>query len=714
MNKPNAYIYLNSGRRELMLPLLILLMISSISCGNRQVQDEIALHQFFAESIKQQDCGGMKSEEFFARNLLANPYTEARQWSAIALGRMASRKALPPLYQSLRTGNVAVRAASAFAIGEIEDRERLENGSAYSDPSTIAELMRRLDDPAIVVRNRAVEALGRIGSRTEIAEIIRHMERSDSSRLDDRAYLEFSISALARLKDPAASPSLEKLAGSGNPEIRSRALDALIQIQSKTAASLFVKNLDNPDPDVRFFAAQGLGLVGDPRLAALLLPLLPPRQAQASNVIPLSLRGSALHALGDIKDPSAIPSIEAALSADPIDSAHPDQLNFAIEAADTLGRMGAQEGEPALRMLLKLSNPVADHALISLAKILKGNSDRFFSLADRNRFATTSTTAWVQAMGELGGPGAVQELNRMLTNVLERSSSSETLPAILTALSKVESPGLQNILAPFFDSHDAALLRASIDAYRPKAGMKEPWAPIVRALESSAAIGDIEARLNILSRLEPWIREKQVQQALQPYLRDSDFDMRRTCAAMLRKAGVTDVPEDSFSNRSLPDGFCMWLAVNRKNSTIAIVETNRGTMEIELFREDAPITVANFVETAISGGYDGMELTQEPQKRLVEGTVSRARQGSARRILREVNMRPFERGSVGMTIAGRHSDTGRFFISLGPQPYFDGIQTCFGRVVGGVQVADRIATGDRIQHISIKETISFLDYRRYQ
>jgi cyclophilin family peptidyl-prolyl cis-trans isomerase/HEAT repeat protein len=713
MNRPNGYIFSKIGHCELMLPFLILLLIPSISCGDRKVRNEIARHQFFAESLKRQYCGGMQSEEFFARNLLANPYTEVRQWSAIALGRIASRKSLLPLYQSLRTGDAAVRAASAFAIGEIEERAGTENRLGDSDFSAATELTRLLDDPALLVRRRAVEALGKIGSYKEASEIIRRLEYSDSNQPETRAYLESSITALARIKDPAASPSLAKLAGSEDPVIRWRALDALIQNQSKSADSLFVKNLDNPDPDVRIYAARGLGLVGDPRLAALLLPLLPPRQAQSSDSIPLTLRCAALQALGEIKNPSAIPSIEAALSAEPIDPAHPDQMNFAMEAADTLGRMGAREGEQAILMLLKLPSPVADHALVSLAKILKGNSDRFFSLVDRSRFAATSNIAWARAMGELEDPGAMRDLNQMLVSVLERSSASETLPAILTALAKTESPGLQDILPPFFDSRDAALLRAAVAAYQPKAGAKTPWAPIVHAFESSSAISDIEARVDILSRLEPWIGERQVQQALQTCLLDPDCYMRRACAAMLRKAGVLDIRENSSSNRVLSDAIGMALAITRKNSTIAIVETNRGTLEIELFREDAPLTVANFVEMAKSEAYDEMELSQAPQERLVHGTLPRARQKSARSVNAEVNMRPFERGSIGMALAGGRSNTGRLFIALAPQPYLDGIQTCFGRVVSGMQVADRIVAGDRIKHISIKETITFLDYRRY-
>ena len=65
-----------------------------------------------------------------------------------------------------------------------------------------------------------------------------------------------------------------------------------------------------------------------------------------------------------------------------------------------------------------------------------------------------------------------------------------------------------------------------------------------------------------------------------------------------------------------------------------------------------------------------------------------------------------------MALSGSDSYTGSFFISLAPQPYLDGIQTCFGRVVSGMQAAERLAPGDRIERVSIKETIGVFDYHR--
>ena len=65
--------------------------------------------------------------------------------------------------------------------------------------------------------------------------------------------------------------------------------------------------------------------------------------------------------------------------------------------------------------------------------------------------------------------------------------------------------------------------------------------------------------------------------------------------------------------------------------------------------------------------------------------------------------RPFERGSVGMALAGKDTGGSQFFITLAPQPHLDGGFTCFGRVIAGMQVVDLLTPDDRIRSVTIEE-----------
>jgi peptidyl-prolyl cis-trans isomerase B (cyclophilin B) len=675
--------------------------------------------QYFAEISRREDMRWIGEDRFFEDNLLANPFPEVRQWCAIALGRIQSPQALPLLYKALHTGDAAVRAASAFAIGQIEDRKILEETSLPPDPQASVELIRLLDDSSIIVRMRAIEALGETGSHGEAAEIIRRIEHlTGSGSPVERAYMESAVAALARLKDPIAIPALETLAAAGDSDIQWRALDALAQLRSRDSEPLFVKQLQNPNPEVQSVAACGLGVTGGLDNAVLLLPLLAPRGSDAAKINPLKVRLCALHALGTLKDPEAIPFIQTAIASEPLDSAHPDQRSFAVQAAVEVGNIGAREGEDVLIPLLNSPGPAANNAVIALAKIHRENPKRFFQVIDGSGFNRRDAgAAWASAMAELGGADAVHELSRMLAramgsiNVPER----EILDDILSALAGIGTPESQEILTQILSSRDCALLSAAVAAYRPKIDTEAPWAPVARAFAACETSSDIGAKIRILSSLKPWIKEPEVQKTLWTGTKDGERSVRLISAGLLRQAGVAGIAENpGLQNSAISKDVGYALAAYRKNITIARIETTRGTIEISLFREDAPVTSERFATLANEGIYDGMEFSLPAPFQAIEGEIPGNRIKLRRIINSEINMRPFERGSVGMKLASGGSDTGGFFIAFAPQPYLDGVNTCFGRVISGMQVADRLVPGDRIRRITIVETVNFHDYQRYK
>jgi peptidyl-prolyl cis-trans isomerase B (cyclophilin B) len=399
-------------------PLLILSLLPALACGRYRARHELERDECFARIIQRVDRRSMGEDSLFENNLLANPYPEVRERCAVALGQIGSPRGLPLLFRAVHTGDTAVRAASAFAIGQIEDRERLINSNLEPDPQATKELLFLLRDPSLTVQMRAIEALGKTGSHPEATEIVQRLERFPyRGSVADRAYIGFGITALARLKDPVALPELERLANADNSEIRSRASEALA----------ILTNAAVPPPPT------AAGEIGDQRV----------------------------------------------------------HLTSASDAA---------------------------------------------SLA---------------------------------------------------------------------------------------------------------------------------------------------------------------------------------LAVSRRNSTIAVVQTTRGTIEIELFRKDSPLTVANFVLRAIRGNYSGFVFDQVVPGQKIEGKISASQSSFNLSPQGEINLRPFERGSVGLSFADENSPSGRFFIALAPQPYLDGIDTCFGRVISGIQIADRLSTGDRILSIYIEDTVDIGDRIRY-
>ncbi len=398
--------------------LSIIVSLSLSACSRLKAKKELQLNAYFAEILKREDRRELGEDSFLRDQLLGHPSPVVRQWCAIALGRIASPQALPWLYEATRDRYASVRAAAAFAIGQIEDRGLLHKQKRLPDPQARAQLVGLLDDTSLAVRTRAVEALGKIGGPSEAAEIVRRLEHFDYRRSPEwRTFVGYSIVAMARIKDPIAMPTLGKLAQSADEEIRQRAQDALARLQSGSE-----------------------GIHSKPVLAA---------QAEAS----------------------------------------------------------------------------------------------------------------------------------------------------------------------------------------------------------------------------------------------------------------------PFEHHRITDAMAYALAADRKNSTIAILETTRGIIEMELFREHASATTAYFVLQARGGRLDGMEFTRcSPSILSARKPDSVALSAPLRS---EINMIPFGRGSVGMALCEKNQGAPGFFIAITPQPYLDGIYTCFGRVISGMQVAEKMVSGDRINRIRIRETVSFHNRLKY-
>jgi len=712
---------ISSCFRGAFLAFPLALFLLPAGCGRRKLSsDELERNRLFAEILKREDRRTLGEDDFFPRNLHFSTHPEVRQWCAVALGRIGNRRALPWLYNALHSSYASVRAAAAFAVGEIEDRETLKEEFLRVDPRAASELVAALDDPSIQVRMRAVEALGKAGSPSDSVEIIRrlHALPYEGSPVE-QTYLRLAITALTRLRDPSAVPALEKLAESPDPEIQWRCANGLYGLRARKARSTFLRLLRSYNPDVRAHAARGAGICEAPDLADALIPLISLHDPDSGKPNSLGVRASAVEALGNLRNPGAIPAIRKALQEAPIVRANPEQVNFAVQAAAALGNIGAPEGKDALVPLTRIQGPAAVSAVIALAKLSRGNAT-FFDLVRLEDFTTEAARrAAAQALGEVGGPEAVRRLKLMLIQAAsERATAAEirAVPAAVEALARIGVEDLQTIVEPYLASHDGVILRAAIKAYKPPPRRKAPWKPLVEAYQRMAPGWDLEAKVSALSALQPWLSEQDVQAVLRSALGDRQRNARVAALSLLRKAGATDVPADPGPSESATtDITYSILAVSRQNRTVATLETERGNIEIELYREDAPLTTANFISLARGDFFNGLSFMRVVPYYVIQGGDPRndMEGGPGYTIRCEINMRAYEKGSVGMALSGKDTGGSQFFITLSPQPRLDGGFTCFGRVISGMQAAQSMTAGDKILKVRIEEDHTLFDYRRY-
>lgn len=148
---------------------------------------------------------------------------------------------------------------------------------------------------------------------------------------------------------------------------------------------------------------------------------------------------------------------------------------------------------------------------------------------------------------------------------------------------------------------------------------------------------------------------------------------------------------------------------------VVVTVENRGEFTLELWPQDAPNHVKNFLDLARKGFYDGQRVHRvepgfvvqfgDPQTRTLPLTDPRIGTGGPGYTIKaEFNRRPFERGVLGMARAQDPDSAGsQVYIMLGPAPHLNGKYTAFGRVTRGMDVVDRIAVGDRIARVRVVE-----------
>jgi cyclophilin family peptidyl-prolyl cis-trans isomerase len=135
--------------------------------------------------------------------------------------------------------------------------------------------------------------------------------------------------------------------------------------------------------------------------------------------------------------------------------------------------------------------------------------------------------------------------------------------------------------------------------------------------------------------------------------------------------------------------------------TSATLHTSRGAIELELFDDDAPTTVQNFVDLARKGFYDGVVFHRVIPDFMIQGgdPTGTGRGGPGYTFDDEINDHKVVRGALAMANAGPNTNGSQFFIvTTEAAPWLDGKHTVFGQVTTGMHVAEEISYLDVDAH----------------
>ena len=141
------------------------------------------------------------------------------------------------------------------------------------------------------------------------------------------------------------------------------------------------------------------------------------------------------------------------------------------------------------------------------------------------------------------------------------------------------------------------------------------------------------------------------------------------------------------------------------------MKTDAGQIKLEMFDQDAPNTVANFVKLAREGFYDGLAFHRVIDGFMAQGGCPNSREGAkgmpgtggpGYTINCEINSKKHAPGILSMAHAGKNTGGSQFFIVHEAQPHLDGVHTVFAQT-GDMDVVLALKNGSRIESVTVTD-----------
>ena len=147
---------------------------------------------------------------------------------------------------------------------------------------------------------------------------------------------------------------------------------------------------------------------------------------------------------------------------------------------------------------------------------------------------------------------------------------------------------------------------------------------------------------------------------------------------------------------------------------VAIIDTSKGVITAELNDRAAPTTVANFVNLALRGFYDGLIFHRVERNFMVQGgdPLGNGTGGPGYQFAGEIILKHNQPGILSMANSGPGTDGSQFFLTHLATPHLDGLHSVFGRVTSGQDIIYKIQRRDVINSIAIEGDPSDLLERR--
>jgi len=666
----------------------------------------------YTRIIQWEDARSLGDGELEA--LLQHKRPEVRYRVALAIGRIGDKRGTAALLKALDAATTSrMRIITVFALGEIEDTKAAQALLSVLEKKT----------EAVEVRARAAEALGKIVSFQppgqnagpanadllgkvlveKINQVLIAQLPAPNTALtpSNKLLASLTITALMRVRLPSSVTPLTKQLESRDADIRAEAGNALMRLRHpiNSAVPALLATLTDRAVNVRANSARALGLSKEASALEPLTKLL----NDPSDLVQVS----AIRGLSSLADRRAIAPLLAFGNtllkqygqAKTNGNARPVQINLLLELATALGTFKDESIVPFLQQL-RAATGTGAYTEIESELVKFGDKAFWVGVENNTPRDWRSAATFAQALAELGSERAKATLLTMWQQAEQGKSDARVIPALLRALTRVKFDGLQAAARRQLTRQEITVRAAAANALTEL--NDENFKALATALEQAKADMQSDARLALVNAISKY-KTSQAIQLLKAALADSDARVRRTTANLLRQAGEV-VPAETTA---LPHDEAYYTRVRRLQSKQVLVtmHTSKGIIKIQMFANDAPMTVDNFIELAKKKYFDGIVFHRVVPNFVAQGGDPRGDGGGGPgyQIRCEINPRKYERGTMGMALSGKDTGGSQFFFCHTPQPHLDGGYTVFGQVIAGLEAVDQLTRGDVIERVEVSE-----------
>lgn len=615
----------------------------------------------------------------------ASPSAATRRLAASSAGRIRDARAIPALGRLLADADTSVAATAAFSLGQIADTAAVPLLAPYADAARVASM------PTVV--GEAAYALGKIrhpAAKDALERLLAGAQEGPGAR----EAVGMALLAVWKQPRPTPVPAVARWLSARDAELRWRAAYALSRRIEPAATAALAPAASDTDPLVRSFAARALSAsaadsagIGRETAMTTLIGLID-RDTAAP------VRINAIRNLGSYTDRRAVAALMALVSGS-------DEY-AAVTAAESLQRMGngAWEGGEVLAFTAGDANRPVFTRQTALAALVTVDSAR----ARRLLPTLEADTAWrirasvARAYAEIGPRDRVMAYVRDRDGRVAAAALEQAVTAAGDSLAPIRALLLAGLDHPDVIARTNALV--GLAALADPATLPDVLAAYetgIQAEMNDAALAAVDAAAAIAKKDASAGRA-----FLARFSRSNDYLVRQRVAAAFGDAASSwGAPLPVETGVDSAAYLRMAADAARRPAPHAVIETERGEIEVELFAADAPLTVRSFLDLAARGFFDGQEWPRVVPNFVIQGGDPRGDTsgGPGYAIRDELNRHLYQRGSLGMALSGPDTGGSQWFVTHSPQPHLDGTYTVFGRVVRGMDVADQVLPGERIIRI---------------